>query len=99
MEHERIGETEMKRPTFIYELLGKISDGTFLNEKQFRELEAYIGDLERYAPNCPDCQHAMMNHMVVDIGTAFVVECYETDECKCLKPCGENTELVQSKPR
>lgn len=91
MEHERTGEIKMKRPTCIYELLGKISDGTFLNEKEFRILETYISDLEEYVLNCPGCQHAMMSHMVVDTGTAFVVECYETNECDCLKPCDENT--------
>jgi hypothetical protein len=36
----------MNRPTRIYELLGKISDGTFLNEKEFSELESYIRGLE-----------------------------------------------------
>lgn len=36
------------RPYRIYELLGKISDGTFLNEKEFRELQKYITDLETF---------------------------------------------------
>jgi hypothetical protein len=39
-------EFTMKRPARIYELLGKVADGTFLNEKEFRELETYIGQLE-----------------------------------------------------
>jgi hypothetical protein len=36
----------MKRPPRIYELLGKVSDGTFLNVKEFLELETYISELE-----------------------------------------------------
>jgi hypothetical protein len=35
MEHERTGEIKMKWPSRVYELLEIISDGVFLNEKQF----------------------------------------------------------------
>jgi hypothetical protein len=87
MVYERTGETEMKRPTRIYELLGKVADGTFLNVKEFRELEEYISDIEHLVPICPDCKHSMMNHHVIDNDTEFIVECYETNECKCIKPC------------
>lgn len=38
--------TKSIRPYRIYELLGKITDGTFLNEKENRELQRYISDLE-----------------------------------------------------
>lgn len=77
----------MKRPPRIYELLGKISDGTFLNEKEFKELETYMHDVEHLVPVCKDCQHSMFNHMVIDSGTRFEVECYETNECTCITPC------------
>jgi hypothetical protein len=76
----------MKRPARIYELLGKVSDGTFLNEKEFRELEHYIGDIEELVPNCTNCEHSMANHFIIDYGKQLVIECYETDECKCIKP-------------
>lgn len=41
----------MKRPNRIFELLGKISDGTFLNMKEYTELENYIDDLEESQKN------------------------------------------------
>lgn len=50
MEHNRTGDKEMKRPSHIYDLLAKISDGTILNEKEFNELELYVSDLERLNP-------------------------------------------------
>jgi hypothetical protein len=37
----------MKRPDRIYVLLGKISDGTFLNPTEYAELEAYISSVEK----------------------------------------------------
>jgi hypothetical protein len=33
----------------IYMILGKISDGTFLNPKEYATLEAYINKLEQEA--------------------------------------------------
>jgi hypothetical protein len=45
----------MIRPTRIYELLGKVSDGTFLNEKEFHELETYIRELELDIDNLQQC--------------------------------------------
>jgi hypothetical protein len=51
MVYERTGETEMIRPTRIFELLGKVSDGTFLNKSEFNELETYIRDLEMEVDN------------------------------------------------
>jgi hypothetical protein len=37
----------MKRPDTIYAILGKISDGTFLNPKEYATLDAYISKLEQ----------------------------------------------------
>jgi hypothetical protein len=86
----------MKRPARIYELLGKVSDGTFLNEKEFRELETYISDIEEKVPNCSMCNHSSFNHHVIDDGKQLVVECYETNECNCSTSYSESTSPTQS---
>lgn len=39
----------MKRPDDIYIILGKISDGTILNDDEYLKLEEYIGGLEDHA--------------------------------------------------
>jgi len=36
----------VKRPARIYELLAKISDGTILSEKEYKELDTYIHEME-----------------------------------------------------
>lgn len=52
MDDNRTGEKEMIRPSRIYDLLSKISDGTFLNDKEFKEIESYIRELELSLEEC-----------------------------------------------
>lgn len=85
MDDKRIGEKEMKRPTFIYELLGKISDGTFLNEEQFHKLEHYISDLEQDILDCELCGHGKLEHLNVQHDDGLWFEC-SVEDCNCAKP-------------
>lgn len=71
----------MKRPSHIFEILGKISDGTFLNTKEYTELENYIDDLEESQKECRLCKHPIIEHVIVQQD-----KLPGTYEC-CIKGC------------